>query len=182
MEQQVVAVLGYGCQLTQEMGGYLYKVAAFVQSRSVDQRVACVIVSGGYTNLKTKPNVSEAEMMRASLEKRFQERGVCRIIKDETPIDTRGNLQGIERIRKEQGLEHLPLVIFCDGVHAPKIRLFSLLLHRSWPKIKTHSLTKGLLPKLKHLFVVTALEMGALVIPYMERRRFERRKRIVANS
>jgi len=123
-------------------------------------------------------------MIKGELQTRLRDRGVveCNIVEDKEPIDTRGNLRGIELIRKEQLLRGTPLVIFCDGVHAPKIRLFSLFLHRSWPRIETHSLTKGLLPKLKHLFVVTTLEMSALAIPYMERKRVARRQRIIANS
>lgn len=180
---RVIAVLGYGCHLTPDLETYLGKVVDFV-AYSPGDPVIKIIVSGGYTNLKTKAGVSEAEMMQEALATRLEQRGIAHliIIKDEEPIDTRGNLRGIERILKEEQLEHLPLVIFCDGVHAPKIRLFSLFLHHSWPRIETHSLTKGLVPKLNHLFVVTALEMSALLIPYMERKRVARRQGIIANS
>lgn len=175
----IVAVLGYGCHISPEIAQYLEKVAAFTEKNPVHR----IITSGGFTNPTTKPGVSEAHMLAYELELLLRDREIrCRIVEDEEPIDTRGNLRGIERIRNGEQLEHLPLVIFCDGVHAPKIRLFSLFLHRSWPRIKTHSLTRGLVPKLKHLFLVTALEMGALAIPYMERRRIERRQRIIANS
>lgn len=179
-EPCVVAVLGYGCHLTPEMARYLDKVVLFIQRNPVYM----IIVSGGFTNPKTAPGVSEAGMLARELRIRLQARKTeyTMIIKDEKPIDTKGNLRGIKQICEECRIKDVPLVIFCDSGHAPKVRLFSLFLHRSWPTIKTHSLTNGMLAKAKHIFIVTPLEMGALIIPYMERRRVKRREEIVANS
>ena len=63
-ESAVVAVLGYGCHLTTEIGEYLEKVASFVAHNPTE----AIITSGGFTNQKTAPERTEAGMMAFELE------------------------------------------------------------------------------------------------------------------
>lgn len=55
-EPPVVAVLGYGCFLTDEVIGLLNAACDFIQT----QKVEFVILTGGQTNPRSAPDVSEA--------------------------------------------------------------------------------------------------------------------------
>ncbi len=59
----LVVVLGYGCHLTQPMKNYLDSVISFVKRNGV----TAIVATGGYTNRKSAPGISEAGMMASYL-------------------------------------------------------------------------------------------------------------------
>jgi len=62
----LVVVFGYGCHLTESMRRYLDRVVSFVERNNV----VAIIATGGYTNRKSAPGISEADMMATYLKDR----------------------------------------------------------------------------------------------------------------
>lgn len=90
----LVVVLGYGCHLTEPMKNYLDSVASFVATNSV----TAIVATGGYTNRKSAPGVSEAGMMAAYLKGRGV---ITSVILEETAVTTNENLRSVAGIIRE---------------------------------------------------------------------------------
>jgi len=160
----VVAVLGYGCHLTPEVRDYLDRVVAFVKGR-----INCVIIlTGGFTDKRNAPGISEARMMELYL----KERGVTQeIILDETARTTNENITAINRIMHERGYAQCADVdIFCDWAHQFKVK-FAAGRTSSIPTCHylTHSVTKGFARVGKQLIIATLLCWIANRIPFFQR-------------
>jgi len=171
----LVVVLGYGCHLTEPMRKYLDYVVSFVSTNDV----AAVVTTGGYTNRKSAPGVSEAGMMAAYL----KEQGITvPIILEENSVTTNENLHGVARIMREQQLTNKRVIIFCDNARNLKVKILARLILGRWPKTKTYGLTKGLIPKIKQLVIATPLDILASQFPFFEKMELRRKEHIMNNS
>ncbi len=171
----LVVVLGYGCHLTQPMKNYLDSVISFVKRNGV----TAIVATGGYTNRKSAPGISEAGMMASYL----KERGVkTPIILEEASVTTNGNLRSVDRIIREQHLVDQRLVIFCDRARSFKVKILARLILGCWPEVRTYELTKGLVAKIKQIFVATPLNLLSSQFPFFEKMELRRKERIMNNS
>lgn len=171
----LVVVLGYGCHLTETMKGYLDSVVRCVETNEV----AAVIATGGYTNRKSAPGISEARMMADYL----KERGVAvPVLLEETAITTNENLRSVVRIASEQQLTGIQVVIFCDSARSLKVWILARLILGHWPEIRSYELTKGLATKTKQLLVATPLDVLASQFPFFEKMELRRKERIMNKS
>ncbi|MEK7460435.1 MAG: ElyC/SanA/YdcF family protein [Patescibacteria group bacterium] len=171
----VVVVLGYGCHLTKPMRVYLDNVAHFVGARNV----AAIVTTGGYTNKKTAPGISEAMMMADYLKRN----GVTTIILQEKEAQTTAeNLKNVDRMLAYHHLRGRPIVIFCDEAHKLKVKLLSYFILGHIPHIWAHRVTGEFATKLKQVLIATPLNVLALWFPSLERMECERRERIMRNS
>lgn len=171
----LVVVLGYGCHLTEPMKKYLGLVASFVE----DGNVAAIITTGGYTNRKSAPGVSEAGMMAAYL----KECGVATpILLEETAVTTNENLRSVIRIARERQIAEKRVVIFCDSARSLKVRILTRLILGRWPEIRAYELTSGLVAKIKQLLVATPLDVLASQFPFFEKMELRRKEHIMNNS
>lgn len=172
----LVIVLGYGCHLTDPMKKYLDSVTRFVETNEV----VAVITTGGYTNRKTAPGVSEAGMMANYLKKC----GVAvPILLEESARTTNENLHGVARIvDKRQQFTNASMVIFCDSARSLKVRILAQLILGQQPKIVAYELTSGLAAKVKQLFIATPLDILACRFPFFEKMELRRKERIMNNS
>lgn len=171
----LVVVLGYGCHLTEPMKKYLDFIVSFTKAGNV----AAIITTGGYTNRKSAPGISEAGMMATYL----MERDIATpIFLEETAITTNENLCSVLRIAREQKLTNKRVVVFCDSARSFKVRILARLILGRWPEIKTYELTKGLIPKIKQLLIATPLDVLASQFPFLEKMELRRKEHIMNNS
>lgn len=171
----LVVVLGYGCHLTEPMKCYLNSVVSFVKTNNV----LAVVTTGGYTNRKSAPGINEAGMMAAYL----KERGVeTPIILEKTAVTTNENLRSVAEIIRERRLAGHRLVIFSDGARSFKVKVLARLILGRWPEVKTYELTRGLVAKLKQVFVATPLDVLASQFPFFEKMELWRKEHIMNNS
>jgi hypothetical protein len=171
----LVVVLGYGCHLTEPMKRYLDSVVSFVETN----KIAVVVTTGGYTNRKSAPGISEAGMMAAYL----KERGVeTPIILEEAAVTTNENLRSVGQILRERHLDDKRMVVFCDSARSFKVKIIARLILGRWPEVKTCELTKGLVTKLKQVFVATPLDVLASQFPFFEKMELRRKEHIMNNS
>lgn len=171
----LVVVLGYGCHLTEPMKKYLDSVILFVAKN----RVVAIIATGGYTNRKSAPVISEAGMMADYL----KERGVVvPILLEELAVTTNENLRGVAKITSERKLAHARTVIFCDDARSLKVRILARLVLGYWPEVATYKLTNGLVAKIKQLFIATPLDILASQFPFFEKMELRRKEHIMNNS
>jgi hypothetical protein len=171
----LVVVLGYGCHLTEPMKCYLNSVVSFVETNNV----AAVVTMGGYTNRKSAPGISEAGMMAAYLKARGIE---TPIILEETAVTTNENLRSVAGIIHERRFAGHRVVIFSDGARRFKVKVLARLILGRWTEVKTYELTKGLVAKLKQVFVATPLDVLASEFPFFEKIELQRKEHIMNNS
>jgi hypothetical protein len=157
------------------MKHYLNAVVSFVEANNV----AAVVTTGGCTNRKSAPGISEAGMMAAYL----KERGVeTPIILEEAAVTTNENLRSVGQIMHKQHLDDKQVVVFCDSARSLKVKILARLILGRWPEAKTYELTKGLVAKLKQIFVATPLDIIASQFPFFEKMELRRKERIMNNS
>jgi len=174
MKGNLLIVLGYGCYLNEGMRGYLNTVIKFVNTNEV----VSIITTGGFTNPKGAPGVSEAGMMAEYLSKNHS----TPIILEEFARTTTENLKGVKKIlEKNPELTRLRVVIFCDSCRSLKVKIITHHILRLWPKIISCDLTKKISKKMKQLLIATPLDVIALWIPFLEKMEIKRREKRNSN-
>lgn len=171
----LIVVLGYGCHLTESVKKYLDSVVLFVAIN----KVTAIITTGGYTNRKTAPGISEAGMMADYLK---QSGVVAPILLEETAVTTNENLRSVIRIAREQQLTDKRVVVFCDSARSFKVRILARLILGHWPEFRTYELTKGLVAKIKQLLVAMPLDVLASQFLFFEKIELRRKEHIMNNS
>lgn len=173
----LVIVLGYGYHLTDPIKRYLEFVTSFIrQQRS---GTTTIITTGGYTNRKSAPGVSEAGMMAGYL----KECGVtAQIIVEESSVTTIENLRNVKSIAHELGFTGKQIVVFCDSARSFKVRIIGRLIISCWLKINTYKLTKGVVANLKQLIIATPLDILASQFSFFEKMALRRKEDIMNNS
>lgn len=168
MNEVVVVVLGYGCILTDRVKGYLDKVIDFVQNSNV----SAIITTGGFTNPKEAPGVSEAKMMADYI--LFKGAVRAPIVLEEDAFTTNENLKNCALIYKQR-FSGKPVVVFCDRARIIKVKVLFRLAFGFWPEVKYYEITKGLSEKLRQIIIATPLDILATIFPLLEK--LERRRR-----
>ena len=173
--QPVLVVLGYGCHLSVRMQNYLDTVLAYARKH----KPIAVITTGGFTNQKSAPGVSEATMMKRYLEHNGLE---APVYTDETACSTVENLRNSAGLLLQHGLHQHPVVVFCNRAHAAKVAGLAWLYLTRMPTIKTYALSRDMKTYLDQLFVATPLTLLATQVEWLERREMRRKERMMAVS
>lgn len=174
-KKAIVVVLGYGCHLTEKMKRYLDFVILFVEKNPV----SAIITTGGFTNRKSAPGISEAGMMAKYLKKR----GVTTaIMLEETATTTNENILGVANIIFDLYATKGRIVIFCDEARSWKVKVISRFVFGFWPKIITYDLTNNFLAKIKQIIIATPLDILALRFEFLAKMEHRRRENIMNNS
>jgi hypothetical protein len=153
----VVAVLGYGCNLSADMKEYLDKALSFIKKKEVDLVICC----GGKTNRRTAPGISESSVMVAYLKPKIS----TEIHYEEISTTTAKNLEQIKQIKIFRGFSEHHLVIFCNEAHKCKVNYLSKRILGFSPELITHDLTKSFVKKTFQLFVASPLSIAAHHFP-----------------
>ncbi|MFZ5365038.1 MAG: YdcF family protein [Patescibacteria group bacterium] len=171
----VAIVMGYGCHLSAGLKAYLDVVVNFAK---YNQLVA-IICSGGFTNQKSAPGISEASVLAGYL----RHCGVFQpIYLDESARTTSENLYGARRVMAEKSLRPDRIVIFCDTARAMKVRILARLILGNWPLIITYDLSKRKVEWLKQTMIATPLDVAGMAIPEIRRAMLRRRQKFMAKS
>ena len=173
-ERDVLVVVGYGCHLTEGMRNYLNAVIEFTKTNEV----LAIITTGGFTNRRSAPGISEAGMMAKYLITKLS----LPIILEETARTTAENLKGVKQILQDRPFGQDHIVIFCDSCRNLKVKLLARFILGFWPEVKTYNLTRSVLTKAKQLLVATPLNVLALWVPFLEKMELKRCERIMDNN
>lgn len=174
MSNTVAVVLGYGCHLTESIKRYLERVAAYESA----YKFSVIITTGGFTEKKSAPGISEAWLM-ANYLKAF---GVSApVILEERARTTTENLRNVARLIRERGLEGKPIMIFADSCRALKVRLLARLIIGVWPMIRKYDLSRRFTAKLRQWFLATPFDLLGFFIPALERVELRLRARLNAS-
>ncbi|MEK7520430.1 MAG: YdcF family protein [Patescibacteria group bacterium] len=174
-KKNVVAVLGYGCHLHKKMESYLATVA---YQSAVTLHPEIIICSGGFTNPRTVPGTSEAQMMGEYLEKRIR----IPIIREEKSWSTTENIRNIRRILAEQKMEDAGLTIFCNEAHRVKVMALSYAILGYLPMVYGYPIFGGTKEKLKQTVIATPISVVGLYVPAVARWETNRRLTIISKS
>lgn len=169
----LVVVLGYGCHLTEKMQRYLDGVVAFVKNNSV----AWVIATGGYTNKKSAPKMSEAEVMANYLRRH----GIA-VITENAARTTVENFEGIAKIICRRNIRPTSIVVFCNKTHATKARVIGRAILGVWPEIKPADVLGTSGKEICKQVIATPLDVLSLWIPFIRRQGLRRKEHIMRNS
>jgi len=136
-------VLGYGCHLTLPVRRFLDAVAddilAATGGRSESGDPPLLITSGGFTNQRTAPGISEARRFAEAL----FDRGVgLPVVLDEAARTTLENLRGVGAILEMRGIAGRDVVVCCDAIRQDKIRYVARRLWRSQPTLWLYDLDR----------------------------------------
>jgi hypothetical protein len=170
----IYLVMGYGCHLTKKIIQYLDFVLGKLQDGDI------VITSGGFTQQKSAPGISEAGVMRRYLkEKCFKD---ITFLKEENSITTYQNLKNCLNIISK--LKHdMEIIIVCDSSRLIKIWIMSLFIFKNqMPKIITQDLSNNLFEKIMQIFIATPLDLMAEVFPFLKKMKEERKRRLMKIS
>lgn len=188
--RRIVVVHGYGCRLVPELTSYLDRTVRFVN----EHQPAHLILTGGFTQQKTCPGVSEAALMAIYIRERLAH--VPRIHLEEESYTTFGNVRNarnrIQRLEPVADAWQGPdprrnvVTVFCEAQRALKtLVLYWLLMRESRPdkigiRLTVETASWELGNPVKEL-IKTGNEILAIVFPplawWMERTR--RKKSLV---
>lgn len=153
--KEFVVVLGYGCDLTDDLKNYLQEVAKYVQKNLGN---VIVVTSGGFTQKETKPEVSEAGMMMDYLVKS----GVpwFRIVPETHSQSTIDNLFCTSLIfqRVSEGIDWR-VVIFCDSIRKFKVKVEAKYFYKGDFEVIGIDFNRSLTEKLYQWFFATPVEL-----------------------
>lgn len=179
----LLVVLGYGCHLTTEIQDVLNKVALLANKSSMN--VKEIFATGGYTNHKSAPGVSEARIIKEFLSKQV----TIPIEIEESAITSEDNIKAVKSFIEKgtlgsKSLEDINLIIFCDKLHRNKI---SNMMKEIFHKDAEFAILglRIIEPTLKNRliqFVARYLDVWAMGIPWLKKKQLERKKRIMAVS
>jgi len=173
----IVVILGYGCHLTDNLKNYLDKAIKFIKKDK--NSIHLVICSGGFTNQKTAPGVSEAMLMAKYLLDHYVRTPLAF---DSLPISTNENVKNIKKFLTKNSPDQYQITIFCDSSHSLKVKLASLFILGFWPKTITHDLTQNFFLKVKQILINTPLNLLAIKISFFQKLELKRKEKTIHNS
>lgn len=188
----VLSVLGYGCHLTPEMEGYLLHAAGILTLLVLEEyKNINLILSGGFTNQKTKPGQSEAWMMLKFFHNFFQVHnnrfsGVGISIRiDDNARTTSENIQGIAKILKSADINPMKIIILCEVSRKNKVEFFvkKFLNFDSCIEVKAHYFPHNMnIIKQTSQYFATLLSKAAFYLPILQKAEIYLKKRKMARS
>lgn len=157
-----VLVCGYGCHFTESLKKYLDFVALALRY----QETNLLITSGGCSNQKTLPGISEADLMASYLENS----GVCaRFIREREALTTIENLRLVAGILSKTGNIKSPLTIFCDRIRRFKIEYMARRIFTCPIKIEAYDFKRSFKARIAQTLLMTPVEIAAFHVPALER-------------
>lgn len=162
---RLYAVLGYGCTLSPALVGYLDAVAMDLTRKPRDER-ALLWTSGGFTQQRSAPGLSEARLLAHEL----HARGVrLEVELDEAARTTLENLRGLATAAQRHGLSAAQIVICCDGTRRAKIRWVARRLLGGEPALWCYDLQRSTTHALTQASLGLAYDAAALRLSWLER-------------
>lgn len=170
--RKVVIVCGYGCHLTDKLCGYLDYIAGYLIANKND--IYLIITSGGCTNKKTAPGVSEAVLVKNYLGEKLRmvKVGLAFVGEDEA-VTTPDNLEFSARLIQELRMpfrdEYFEAVIFCDSIRAFKVRYLAkrLLPGGMGIQVVGYDFRRSVRDKVRQYLITTPLEIVSFYIPQL---------------
>ncbi len=172
---RALVVLGYHCHITPVVRRFLDGVADDIEALLREPRYeGCesrcppplLITSGGFTNPRSAPGVSEARVCAEHL----QDRGVVlETIRDEEALTTLHNLRGVAAIVGPKRIEADEIVICCDEARRAKIAHVARRLLSGEPTLWTYDFGRTTLQRLVQQNAGLAFDAAALRLPWVER-------------
>lgn len=162
-DNEVVVICGCGTKLTPDIRDYLNKVVQYLSGRDIQIEV---ITSGGFTNPRKRPNVSEAGLMAGYL--RSQSGFKNDIFQEDRALTT---LQSLRFARRHLGNRRPGQVtVFCDISRIIKIQFLSERIFRG-SKVVVRGSDFGRTTKeiLLQLCLSTPLEILCYYLPPLDR-------------
>jgi len=181
----LLVVLGYGCHLTEGLKGMLDRVLEFDLTRGMN--VEAIFATGGFTNQRSAPGISEAQLMRDYL---HRNRALHPVYIDESAITTEDNIRALKNFIEHgyvggiKSIQDLNVMVFCDRLHHKKT---SKMMSRIFGKDSRFVIIgfKIIEPTLKNIItqsVALHLDILAMDYDFFRRRQLARKSRIIAKS
>lgn len=176
MVRHIVIVCGYGCHLVPELQDYLLRVVRFCNENQPD----CLIFCGGFTQQKSAPNTTEAEVMKWYVIQRLKYEPKF-VYMEENSYTTLDNIENAAKSMREDGLlaEETLLTVFCEATRALKIDL--LVRHFIGRRANIETASWDLMSPAKQI-VSTLYEWAAIkfspLARYFRNKRLERAEQI----
>ncbi len=172
-KQTIYIVPGYGSYLNTETRRYLDFVSTHLKDGGI------VITSGGCTQQKSAPNVSEANFMKEYLEKNKHKK--LSFIKEEKSLTTRENLQNCKKIISELNLgKDINITIFCDSSRFPKIWVMSIFIFGvPTPKIISTDVFHNFLKTIRQIFLSTPSDFLEIFFPFVRNIKRKRKQKMI---
>ncbi|MBI2063090.1 MAG: YdcF family protein [Candidatus Yanofskybacteria bacterium] len=114
-KKHVVVICGYGCHLDTPLRSYLDRIVRFIQKNKPYAIVFC----GGYTQKKTSPNVSEADLMHDYVKSKI---GLEVVMLETNSYTTFKNIQKASEHMDFHGFpDTIRITIFCEATRAANV-------------------------------------------------------------
>lgn len=173
--KHLVIVCGYGCHLVPELKDYLNRVAEFCNKKRPDYLILC----GGFTQRKSAPGKSEAQVMEEYLLTILEHEPL--VIIETHSYTTPDNIaNAAERIRACGLLEtNTVITVFCEATRALKVDL--LVRHFIGRRANIETASWELMSPTKQI-ISTIYDLAAIKFPplasYFRNKRIRRAEQI----
>lgn len=164
MANRIVLVFCYKCSLTPKYKRYLRDVARYVNANKAF--VKAVIVSGGFSQLKSFPGMTESTVAVNFLRPKIS--ADIPILQELTALTTRGNVENSKALIKEffNG-NKFSVVIFCDAIRALKTKLVAEKFFKDYPfEMMTYDISRP--GETKKQLLAAFAELAALYFPPLD--------------
>jgi hypothetical protein len=169
-------VLGYGCHVTPMVRRFLDAVAVDIleltgggptaSGASAVHVEPLLITSGGFTNPRSAPGVSEARAFARYL----SDRGVeLETLLDEDALTTLHNLRGVSALLGPRGIAAEQIVICCDAARRAKIAHVARPLLGGSPTLWTYDFGRTRAQTAVQQTLGLLFDAAALRVPWVER-------------
>jgi hypothetical protein len=165
MSHHILIVCGYGCHLVPELKGYLDRVIEFCNKH----QPKWILLSGGYTQKKSAPGISEAHLMLDYVQPKLTYYPGMMFIDDDSYTSPDNIERAVRRIRSynPKCLEgDLILTVFCEATRALKIDLLVRHFFGRRADIETASWERMAPTK---QIISTLYDLAAIKIPLLAR-------------
>ena len=169
----VALVCCYGLTLHEEIIEYLNYVARTIRVFNIKT----IIVCGGKTHLKTRPDESEAQVYHEWLQQEFPNHS---FILEDKSISSKENMKFATQLLQEYKLENAIIYLICDKFRSGKTKMHAKkALGRKIDHVRKFPLSKGLKEFIKQAIIAHVLEWLAYPIPWLDTKQHERRQNII---
>ncbi|MCC6405285.1 MAG: YdcF family protein [Candidatus Yanofskybacteria bacterium] len=121
---RLVIVNGYGCDLDSPLKQYLDAVVAFL-----DENPSCVVFTGGQTQRRSFPGMSEASVMASYVRSQVPD---LECVLEDRSYTTYDNIRNAAMLVREKGWEPDRILIFCEATRALKVMLLARHFFKEW--------------------------------------------------
>lgn len=172
-QKKVFIVCGYGCDLSLKYQRYLRRVVGFI----ITENPYAIIVCGGFSQLKSAPNTSEASVIESFLRDRMTAIPGISILQEDKSLTTSENLINAQKIMDKLDIRSGEIVIFCDASRALKVKIIARRVLKGYSvRVEAYDLSSlDEAPKQLLATIKDALAVYLPVLDYLQRKQRERR-------